>query len=95
MRRVSSLERLREDLPGEVALAPAPDPPFPPARLGLRPLEAELLACADGTKAVADLVSLSGLPEREALACLQACRLLGVLREVERALASTRRMGFL
>jgi hypothetical protein len=92
--RTATLVRLRKTLPAEMALAPAPDPAFELYALALRPAEARLLAQADGTKSVADLVALSDLPEREVLAFLQACRLMGVLDEVERVLASTRRMAF-
>jgi len=92
--RTAALPDLRQDLAAGVALAPAPDPAFELYALGLRPAEARLLALADGTKSVADLVALSELPERESLAFLYACRLMGVLDEVERVLASTRRMAF-
>jgi hypothetical protein len=95
MRRAAPLDRLRAALPPSMALAPAPDPAFDLHRLSLRSREAEMLACADGTKGVRDLVALSGLAEREALAFLEACRHMGILAEVEQVLASTRRMGFL
>ncbi len=93
--RTATLVELRRELPAEVALAPAPDPAFELYALGLRPAEAHLLALADGTKSVADLLQLADLPEREALAFLHACRLMGVLDEVERVLAGTRRMAFM
>ncbi len=93
--RTATLEELRRDLPAEVALAPAPDPAFELYALGLRPVEAHLLAAADGTKTVTDLLRLSDLPEREAMAFLYACRIMGVLDEVERVLAGTRRMAFM
>jgi CheY-like chemotaxis protein len=95
MRRASTLPLLRRELPAETALARAPAPAFDVAGLSILPREADLLACADGTKSVADLLALSGLEERAALAFLQACRHMGILDEVERALASTRRIGFL
>jgi hypothetical protein len=95
MRRAAPLDRLRAALPPSLALAPAPDPAFDLHRLALRSREAEMLAHADGTKGVRDLVALSGLAEREGLAFLQACRHMGILAEVEQVLASTRRMGFL
>ncbi len=81
--------------PGGVHLAPSPDPAFELYALGLRPKEAHLLSLADGTKSVADLVRLSEMDERDALAFLHACRVMRVLDEVERVLASTRRIGFL
>jgi CheY-like chemotaxis protein len=93
--RTAALPRLRAELPSEAHLAPSPDPAFELYALGLRPAEARLLSLADGTKSVADLVRLSELPERDALAFLQACRVMRVLDEVERVLASTRRIGFM
>jgi hypothetical protein len=95
MLRASTLPRLRAELPGGAHLAPTPDPAFELYALGLRAPQARLLALADGTKTVADLVHLSDLPEREALAFLQACRVMRVLDEAERVLASTRRIGFM
>jgi hypothetical protein len=95
LRRTATLERLRAEVPGDACLAPAQDPCFELHRLQLRSREAEMLAHADGTKSVRDLVVLSGLREREALAFLQACRHMGVLDEVDRVMASTRRIGFM
>jgi len=95
MLRASTLQRLREEVPADAHLAPAPDPSFELYALGLRPREAHLLSLADGTKSVADLVRLSEMPEREALGFLQACRVMRVLDEVDRVLAGTRRMGFM
>lgn len=95
MLRTSTLPRLHAELPADVHLAPSPDPAFELYALGLRPREAHLLSLCDGTKSVADLVSLSEMPERDALAFLQACRIMRVLDEVERVLASTRRIGFM
>ncbi len=93
--RTATLPLLRAELPVDLHLAPSPDPAFELYALGLRPGEAHLLSLCDGTKSVADLVSLSEMPERDALAFLQACRLMRVLDEVERVLASTRRIGFM
>ncbi len=93
--RTATLPRLRAELPADVHLAPSPDPAFELYALGLRPKEAHLLSASDGTKSVDDLVRLSELPERDALAFLEACRVMGVLDEVERVLASTRRIGFM
>jgi CheY-like chemotaxis protein len=95
MLRASTLPRLREELVAEAHLAPSPDPAFELYALGLRAREAHVLALADGTKSVSDLVSLSEMPERDALAFLQACRVMRVLDEAERVLASTRRIGFM
>jgi hypothetical protein len=95
MVRASTLPRLQADLPLAIHLAPSPAPGFQLYALGLRPGEAHLLSLCDGTKSVGDLVALARLPEREALAFLQACRVMRVLDEVERVLAGTRRMGFM
>jgi len=93
--RTSTLPRLRAELPAEVHLAPSPDPAFELYALGVRPKEAHLLSLADGTKSVGDLVRLSDMDERDAHAFLQACRVMRVLVEVVRVLASTRRIGFM
>jgi hypothetical protein len=93
--RTATLPRLQAELRPEMHLAPSPDPAFELYALGLRPKEAHLLTAADGTKSVADLVRLSELPERDALAFLDACRVMRVLDEVDRVLASTRRIGFM
>jgi CheY-like chemotaxis protein len=95
MVRASTLARLRAELPLDVHLAPAPDPCFELYALGLRPAEAHLLMLCDGTKSAGDLLALARLPEREALAFLQACRVMRVLDEVDRVLSGTRRMGFM
>jgi two-component system, OmpR family, response regulator len=95
MLRASTLPRLETELPKDVHLAPSPDPAFELYALGLRAREARLLSLADGTKSVSDLVRLSEMPERDALAFLQACRVMRVLDEAERVLASTRRIGFM
>jgi hypothetical protein len=95
VRRTATLPRLREELPADAHLAPAPDPAFELYALRLHVAEARLLAVADGTKSVADLVRLSELPERETLAFLQACRLMRIVDDVARVLASTRRIGFM
>ncbi len=95
MLRASTLPVLQAEVPSDANLAPAADPAFELYALGLRPKEANLLVLADGTKSVRDLVALSELPERDALAFLQACRVMRVLDEVDRVLASTRRMGFM
>jgi hypothetical protein len=93
-RRTAALEELRRELPARLALAAKPVPAYL-GDLVLPPPEVALLAHADGTKTVGDLVTLSGMGEREALAVLQALLDLGLLAEVRRSLAGTRRMGFM
>ncbi|HSM93079.1 MAG TPA: DUF4388 domain-containing protein [Anaeromyxobacteraceae bacterium] len=95
MLRASTLPVLEAELPADANLAPSPDPAFELYALGLRPNEAHLLSLADGTKSVKDLAALSSMTPRDALAFLQACRVMRVLEDVERVLASTRRMGFM
>ncbi|HEX7624099.1 MAG TPA: DUF4388 domain-containing protein, partial [Anaeromyxobacteraceae bacterium] len=95
LRRMGQLERLREELPAHLALAPCADPCVPPSELHLAPGEATMLAHADGTKTVGDLVALSQLAERDALAFLHACRELGLLDAVRLGLSGTRRIGFM
>jgi len=95
IRRTAALDRLRAELPSDLALAPGDESAFDLKAPRLAPGEAAMLASADGTKTAADLVVLSGMAERDALAFLFACRELGVLVEVDRLLGGTRRMGFL
>jgi CheY-like chemotaxis protein len=95
MLRTLTLQRLAQELPRTAHLAPSPAPAFELYALGLRPKEAHLLSLCDGTKSVDDLLRLCELPERDALAFLQACRVMRVLEDVERVLASTRRIGFM
>jgi len=95
MVRASTLPLLQAELPLGIHLAPSPAPAFELYALGLRPAEAHLLSLCDGTKSVQDLVALARLPEREALAFLQALRVMRVLDDVESVLAGTRRIGFM
>jgi DNA-binding response OmpR family regulator len=94
-RRMATIERLREDLPATLALARATTPAVDFRDLPMAGPEALMLAHADGTKTISDLVVLSGMDERDALAFLAGCRALGILDEVSRALAGTGRMGFM
>jgi CheY-like chemotaxis protein len=95
IRRTATLPRLEAELPADIHLAPSPDPAFELYALRIGGPEAHLLAAADGTKGVSDLVRLGELPRRDALAFLHACRVMRVLDEVDRVLASTRRIGFM
>jgi len=95
LRRTATLPRLQAELPAEAHLAPSPAAAFELYALRMLPEEARLLTLADGTKSVADLLRLTELPARDALAFLHACRMLRVLDEVARVLASTRRIGFM
>jgi CheY-like chemotaxis protein len=95
MVRASTLTRLQAEMPVDLYLAPSHDPGFELYALGLRPAEAHLLSLCDGTKAVGDLVALARLPEREAMAFLQALRIMRVLDDVSSVLAGTKRIGFM
>jgi ActR/RegA family two-component response regulator len=94
-RRTAALARLRQDLPGGMALARGAAPAVALADLPMSEPEAQMLSLADGTKTVSDLVVLAGVDERSALAFLAGCRAMGILEEVRRALAGTRRIGFM
>jgi len=89
-RRAPTLLRLRELVDLERRYVRADDPPFAPDSLPLSPGERELWAAADGSKTVEDLVLLSELGEREALAALVGLCHLGVLEA--RAVAQRRIM---
>jgi CheY-like chemotaxis protein len=65
-----SLVRLRELVRPNLRYSPTADPPYQLQDLALGDREALLLAHADGSKTVEDLVVLSDLSEREALALL-------------------------
>lgn len=93
--RALPLMRLRALVPAETNLAPAPDPQVQLHEVPLDAKEAMLVAYADGTKSVKDLLALSDMDERPALGLLYALRALGLVTETERVLASTKRMGFL
>ena len=95
LRRGAVLESLRKELPPSLALVPGQKPALPAGELDLSPPEAAMVAQADGTKSVRDLLRLSGLPERQALAVLQGCLDTGVLDPANRLLSATRRMGFM
>ena len=76
-RRAFTLVRLRELVEGDKRYVLRPEAAS--AQLALPQGEATLLAAADGSKEVEDLVLLSELGEREALAALVGLTHLGVL----------------
>jgi hypothetical protein len=82
--------RLRELVDLERRYVQVGDAPFAPESLPLSPGERALWAAADGSKTVEDLVLLSELGEREALAALVGLCHLGVLEP--RAVAQRRIM---
>ncbi|XXF80766.1 response regulator [Myxococcaceae bacterium GXIMD 01537] len=79
--RTETLVTLRQRLPSTRRLFPTADPPYGLHELKLSGAQALLLAYADGSKTVEDLLALTDLPVREALATLRGFELLGVLEE--------------
>jgi CheY-like chemotaxis protein len=63
---------LRERLPATLKLSPTAAPPYPLEGLKFTGEQARLIAYADGTKTVADLLALTDLAERDVLALLYA-----------------------
>lgn len=79
--RTHTLVSLRQKMPPSRRLFPTPDPPYLQQDLALAAPQAHLLSQADGSKTVEDLLSLTDLLEREALAALVGFELLGLLVE--------------
>jgi hypothetical protein len=79
--RTAQLVTLRERVPRTAHLQPTVDPPYALHELSFTGAQARRLAYSDGSKSVEDLLALSELPEREALATLHALTLLGLLAE--------------
>lgn len=89
--RTLPLVTLRQKMGAERKLIPSADPPYALHELKLSGAQAMLLAYCDGTKSVSDLVALTDLSEREALAALLAFELMGLVepvRESKRARVS-------
>lgn len=79
--RTHTLISLRQKMPPQRRLSHAPDPPYVLQEIPLTGPQQALLAAADGSKAVEDLLALTDLSEREALASLAGFELLGLLVE--------------
>ncbi|MCE9673483.1 response regulator [Myxococcus stipitatus] len=79
--RTETLVALRQRVAASRRLFPTADPPYGLHELKLQGPQALLLAYADGSKTVDDLLALTDLSERQALATLRALELLGVLEE--------------
>ncbi|HYO73345.1 MAG TPA: response regulator [Archangium sp.] len=79
--RSEPLETLRQHMPRSRRLFPAAAPPYGLHELKLKGPQALLLAYTDGSKTVADLLSITELPERGVLATLRGLELSGVLEE--------------
>ncbi len=78
-KRGFTLLRLRELMPADQRFLPTADPPYSLSELPLSDGEAMVLAHADGTKTVDDLVILSELDERSVRAVLCGLWQLGIL----------------
>lgn len=79
--KTETLVVLRQRMAPMRRLIPTPDPPYALHELKLSGPQALLLAYADGSKTVEDLLSLTDLSVREALATLRGFELLGILAE--------------
>lgn len=75
------LVALRRHMPRSRKLFPSAAPPYGLHELKLQGQQALLLAYADGSKTVEDLLALTELPERDVLATLRGLELIGVLEE--------------
>jgi CheY-like chemotaxis protein len=88
-----TLVALRQKMPRERRLFPRADPPYGLHELKLAGPQAMLLAYADGSKTVEDLLTLTDLSERETLATLRGLELMGILEE-RREEPRSRRISF-
>ncbi|HEX8700406.1 MAG TPA: DUF4388 domain-containing protein [Myxococcaceae bacterium] len=89
-----TLVALRQKMPRERRLFPRADPPYALHELKLAGPQAMLLAYADGSKTVEDLLALTDLSERETLATLRGLELMGILEERREEPTSRRRISF-
>ncbi len=79
--KIETLVSLREKMPKQRKLFPTADPPYDLHAFQLSGAQASLVAYADGSKTVDDLLTLTDLTEREALATLLAFERMGMLEE--------------
>jgi len=91
--KLETLVALRQKMPRTRRLSPTADPPYALHELKLTGPQAMLLAYADGSKTVEDLLTLTDLSERETLATLHGLELMGILQE-RREEPSRRRISF-
>ncbi|RKG74610.1 response regulator [Corallococcus terminator] len=92
--RTETLVALRQRMAPGRRLFPTADPPYGLHELKLAGPQALLLAFADGTKTVEDLLALTDLSEREALATLRGLELSGVLEERQQTPNRRQRISF-
>jgi CheY-like chemotaxis protein len=88
------LVKLRQHMPHSRRLFPSAAPPYGLHELKLKGQQALLLAYADGSKTVEDLLAVTELPERDALATLRGLELIGVLEERRDEPTNRRRISF-
>jgi CheY-like chemotaxis protein len=93
VQRAETLVSLRLRMAPARRLVPSADPPYALHEFKLTGPQAQLIAHADGTKSVEDLLSLTDLSERDALAALVAFELLGLVEE-RREDGKRRRISF-
>ena len=92
--RTETLVALRQSMAPTRRLFPSAAPPYGLHELKLTGPQAMLLTFADGTKTVEDLLALTDLSEREALATLRGLELLGVLEERQETPGRRQRISF-
>ena len=92
--RTEHLVALRQHMPRSRRLFPSAAPPYGLHELTLTGPQALLLAYADGSKTVEDLLALTDLSEREVLATLRGLELSGVLEERREEPGNRRRISF-
>ncbi|RKH12260.1 response regulator [Corallococcus sp. CA053C] len=92
--RTETLVALRQSMAPGRRLFPSAAPPYGLHELKLTGPQAMLLTFADGTKTVEDLLALTDLSEREALATLRGLELSGVLEERQETPGRRQRISF-
>ncbi|QSQ14896.1 response regulator [Myxococcus landrumensis] len=92
--KTETLVALRQRMAPGRRLFPTADPPYGLHELKLQGPQALLLAYADGSKTVEDLLALTDVSERQALATLRGLELLGVLEERPETPSRRHRISF-
>lgn len=92
--KTETLMALRQRMGHGRRLFPTADPPYGLHELKLQGPQALLLAYADGSKTVEDLLALTDVSERQALATLRGLELLGVLEERPETPSRRHRISF-
>ncbi|MCP3064844.1 response regulator [Myxococcus sp. K38C18041901] len=92
--KTETLVALRQRMSAGRRLFPTADPPYGLHELKLQGPQALLLAYADGSKTVEDLLALVDVSERQALATLRGLELLGVLEERPETPSRRHRISF-